>query len=81
MTFHLPAGTTLFGVYLGESQLHCQIRLANGETWALRSQEFQLSPLSTEPSGDLVRLQSESARAAIKQGYPLLLYPSSRSDF
>ncbi|GIK40472.1 MAG: hypothetical protein BroJett011_43050 [Chloroflexota bacterium] len=81
VTFHLPEGTTLFGVYLGESQQHYQIRLVNGETWALRPREFQLSPLSTKPSGDLVWLQSESARAAINRATPSFYIPAQDQIF
>lgn len=76
VTFHLPEGTTLFGFYLGEKQQGYQIRLVNGETWTLRSEDFQLSPLSADQSGDLIKLQTESAREAIDRATPYFYIPA-----
>ncbi len=81
VTFHLPAGTTLFGLYLGESQQGHQIRLVNGETWALPAQQFQLTPLPPEQPVELARLQEESARDAVDQATPYFYTPARDQTF
>lgn len=81
VTFHLPAGTTLFGFYLGEDRQGYQIRLVNGETWMLRPQDFQLSPLSADQSGDLARLQTESARDALDRATSYFYIPAQDQTF
>lgn len=81
VTFHLPEGTTLFGLYLGEDRQGYQIRLVNGETWTLRPQDFQFSPLSGDLAGDLARLQIESAREAIDRTTAYFYIPTQDQTF
>jgi transcriptional regulator with XRE-family HTH domain len=81
VTFHLPEGTTLFGLYLGEDRQGYQIRLVNGETWMLQPQDFQLSPLSADQSGNLARLQTESARVAMDRATASFYIPAQDQTF